>query len=203
MNSTGKLSDMSVDRSFDLPSLLRQRLESGENVVWESAPDLTRSAALQAGWSAVGMVGIINIVSWLHLAVEGYSRRDSSQQSATAAFILVGLPVALLAIVALCAPITAFVRARRTLYAITNRRVIVMRGPGEGGFEAYAPSDLSNIRVAGEFWDVGNIVFAHPGITLASGAVLRRPAVFSSVRNCGDVARMLRTLASPDARVVS
>jgi hypothetical protein len=146
---------------------------------------------------------MFNIALWLALAAGGFSGRDPSRGALAVAFVLIGLPIAVLAFVALCAPLSALVRGRRTLYAITDRRVIIMRGPGEGGFEAYAPSDLSDIRVRGEFRNVGDVVFARAGTALASGGILVRPARFSMVRNSTEVARMLHGLAAERSTAVN
>lgn len=136
------------------------------------------------------------VVSWLLVIAPAFHSVSKVPPVEAASFIFFGLPIAVLALVLVFWPVTAAVRARRTFYAITDRRVLILRGPGDGGFEEYAASDVRDVEVRALRDGVGDVVFAHSGQTLASGRELVRAAGFSWVRDADAVAEQLRALGA-------
>lgn len=187
---------MTSERLLELPSLLKSRLEAGEDILWMDGPNKLRCAVLQTAWAVLGAYALVYVALWARQSIASLIGPAGGPQQPALAFVLFGLPATLLALVALFSPLSAFVRGARTLYAITSRRVVVMRGPGEGGFETFAPSDLTGIAVDRAVGKTGDVRFARPGQTLATGETLRHPIILQAVNDPHRVAEILRDLAS-------
>jgi hypothetical protein len=135
-------------------SLLQLELDVGERVLWSGQPLPGKLARGQMG-------AVLFAIPWTAFAV-------CWTVDATAAggvFGLFGVPFVLTGVFLLCAPWLAYRRARHTVYAITDRRALVIAPAGEllsSGrieVESYMPHPNSIIRTINRDGS-GDLVFA-------------------------------------------
>ena len=118
---------------------LGQRLDPGERVLWSGIPLASPWTSRRLGTAIISLVVSITAVHVLVRAVPSLARvlRLHTLPPAMAALLIfgVGITILLLIAVALGIGYAALVRpvllARKTLYAVTNRRVLIRRGREE------------------------------------------------------------------------
>lgn len=151
---------MSMD-IYRLPPPLQQRvmneLQLGEVVYWVGQPDPRR---MMLG----GFLLWIFFVPWTAFSLfwmagaAGFSVPDFSNPSAL--FMLFGIPFVLIGIGGLCAPLWAYVAARHTVYAISNKRAFMLEGKRSVTSESWRPEQLGNIVRTERPDGSGSLVFA-------------------------------------------
>jgi hypothetical protein len=103
-----------------LTQALTADLAPGERIIWSGRPDPTTS--MVSDWPAIPFAAV-----WLAISGAGFHRSltdgEKGGAAVTGVFVLIGLFI-------LSQPIMAFVRARSTAFAITDRRLLIARKNG-------------------------------------------------------------------------
>jgi hypothetical protein len=108
----------------DLQKLVNRELQARENVIWSAQPGLRRFvvqglavAAFGAVWTALILLGI-----WQFIGFWG----GGPVVPFDIATLVLGIPFLLIGLGLLSAPYWAIRKARRTAYALTGRRVLIV-----------------------------------------------------------------------------
>lgn len=106
------------------PQELAGRLLGGERLVWWDKPDPGASASREANSGLLfGLFFLCFSLFWI-----------SQAASAGGIFFLFGVPFVLVGVWIVTAPVRAYRRAAGTFFALTDRRALVMQGPGTKAF---------------------------------------------------------------------
>ena len=106
--------------SDPLVSLLARELAPGEHIQWSGRPD--PAAAMVGQWLAVPFA-----VLWLAITINGFIETWRDGHHIASAFVLIFVAIG---IFVLFAPLIEYVLARRTAFAITERRLLVVSRRG-------------------------------------------------------------------------
>ena len=113
---------------FDLDRKLESELQSGERIEWKGMP-VPRFFKLET------LVTFLFAIPWTAFAIfwmcgaAGFQIPDFSKGfTPFMLFPLFGLPFVAIGLGMLSTPVWAYLQDRKTLYAITNKRVIIMTG---------------------------------------------------------------------------
>ncbi len=106
-----------------------------------------------------GIVGVTVIFLWVAAVANALHNHADNAGSMALTLLFAGFPATIFSIVLVFAPTSARTRAARTLYAVTDRRAIVMRGPGEMGMESFEAADIADVSVKSPNRPVSDVAF--------------------------------------------
>ena len=120
---SGRIMNAAIDPS--LHDDVRPALEPGEGLLWTGRPDPRRTARAKIGQALLGAVFILSFflvyLSGLPADLEPYFDADSVPFSLRQAILFAG---SLLTLYGVLLPVFAYRTAQRTVYAVTDRRVL-------------------------------------------------------------------------------
>ncbi len=111
------------------------------------------------------------------------------------AFPLFGVPFVLIGLVMLATPLWTHRSARRTVYAVTNRRAIVIRGGRTTSIRSYLPDRLRELHRRERNDGTGDVLFATRFWTDSEGDRRTEESGFLRIDNPKEVEARLRHLA--------
>ncbi|HEY3329029.1 MAG TPA: hypothetical protein VGK19_03325 [Capsulimonadaceae bacterium] len=173
---------------LDLPSVLRSRLDPGEAPQWTGAPDGATLASRTKPFVALGALAAVAMVGWVAQTVHAFAVHADNAGILALSLLFVGIPYIVFTALLLHAPYSARARAERTLYAITERRLILMQGIGEGGFDSVEPKSIGSVTIR------RGDIYIHSAPDAPA-----RIWKLSGLPDAGEVADRLRALAGLDA----
>jgi hypothetical protein len=162
---------------LNLPEILRSRLTPDETLLWQGAPNEAEMTRRAWPMAVVGTIGLIVVALWLTAVVVALRAHAAGASTMALTFLLACFPATVFSAVLFLAPVTARTRARRTLYAATDKRVIVMHGPGEFGMDSYPLADIGHVAVKSPGRPISDIAISLPPTPHKNG----RTAVLNAV----------------------
>lgn len=147
LHATADLSQL----PHDLRDEVRAELDGAERLVWVGQPIASRTARRALALSAFGVVFTAFALVWIALASGMLGKRGPDTSAMPTAlrvcFPLWGAPFALVGLGMTLAPLWASRAARRTVYIITDRRVILWKGSawGEATVRSYRGDALGSL----------------------------------------------------------
>ncbi len=175
--------------------IVRSELEEGERLLWHGQPDPKAAAFHNARIAFIG--GIISIFAlWWMLAAADYGIPDFSQsmklriiESVAFLVLMVGL--------GLCYTVRiAYVRALGTIYALTDRRCLIIHMAQRKTVQSYREEDIGEIE-----WMIGprktdHVMFGSPEATVRKGVAMMRRGGFYNIADGKAVETMVREVFS-------
>lgn len=192
-----------------LADALQRELDPGERLVWSGRPrpDLALRSALANAWLLL-LLGVLLGAFMIAAAVRLWIRPVEvpiEPGAAGLSILIILMGVALITWI-LSEPSRVASRARRTIYAITDRRALVITRSRRGVVEErdFAPDETRHILRVERPDGSGDIIFEsprrNPSGSANSVSTLGRIG-FLSVEDCAAVERILRTtLQQPPER---
>ncbi len=167
---------MTTHLPADLDAIARAELTPGETVEWAAQP-----SAHRALWT--GFAVWLFAVPWTAFAVFWMGTASltvSDWLSWQVAFPLFGVPFVAIGLAMLSTPWWAWRGARRTLYAVTDRRAVLFEASGfrDIAVRSVPPGALRNVRRTERPDGSGSLVLAHDA---ADGDGTPRPVQFAHV----------------------
>ncbi|MBK9119333.1 MAG: hypothetical protein IPM18_06970 [Phycisphaerales bacterium] len=173
-----------------LQPLVERELEAGERLIWAHRPlvrvlslSMVLPPLLALPWVALGVGGL-----WFSMRV---GSGTSGGFAATLA-VVCSLPALLIGGPLLAAPLWAVRRDRRTLYAITDRRAIVLVAAWRLVVRSYYSEHLRNLKRMERRDGSGDIVFERFTTTDSTDSAHPERRGFLSIRNVRQVEELLR-----------
>src|ERR1041384_2667380 len=114
-----------IDTYSDTRSIVQRELAAGESLLWSGRPDPVRSSGAAYGCWIFAVPWTAFSVFWMAAAWGLIGGRGNPAMS------LFGLPFLLVGLGMMMAPRWAYASAKKTVYAVTTRRLIIMN---EGRF---------------------------------------------------------------------
>ncbi|GAB4280724.1 MAG: hypothetical protein Kow0029_25480 [Candidatus Rifleibacteriota bacterium] len=145
---------------FELEQKLQRELYSGESVIWLGVPvprlfkpETTVAFLFSIPWTAFS-------IFWI-CGASGFSFPDLGKGfHPFMLFPLFGLPFVLIGLGMMLSPVFSYLKDCKTLYAITNQRVITITGGRTTVVNTYEPDSIQQItkNVRG---NTGDLIFTH------------------------------------------
>jgi hypothetical protein len=148
----------------ELDARVRNELERDEQLLWVGQPDPKRFARSGCFMVAFGVPFTAFAVFWMAMAGGiGFmgARQAGGFGGLFACFPLFGLPFVVIGLGLLSSPYWLRQQARRTCYALTDRRALIWVAGWFGGIEvrSYAPGQLSRIHRVQYADGCGDLIF--------------------------------------------
>lgn len=128
---------------------IQQELDSGEKILWTGTPDAGRS--MKQGF-AIWLFAIPWTVFSVFWESSVFALTSHREDPTKWVMLLFGTPFIVVGLIMLAAPFFARIKARNSLYVITDRRVLIAEFGKMLVFRSYLPSDIGRISRS----DLGN-----------------------------------------------
>ncbi|HKW88748.1 MAG TPA: PH domain-containing protein [Candidatus Acidoferrales bacterium] len=128
----------------------QSELESGESLSWAGTADPRRAAigAIPAAIFGIPFAGFA--LFWMS---EAFRATNTMSRTAHNSFVsgfkvfpLFGVPFLLIGLAITLAPLWAFLKGKSTVYAVTNRRVMVISGTNSRAVQSFTPADIASVE---------------------------------------------------------
>jgi hypothetical protein len=138
--------------SSTLNHLARRELEAGEELLWSASPIPTAHALRAKPYAIAGIGTFLLAAFWMWTAFG-----DSWIGFVPSAFLL------LIGVGLLYAPVWLMQRARRTIYAVTDRRVLLIEQGQRDRITSFVPNLLKEKERKAHADGSGDILYSAPG----------------------------------------
>ena len=165
-----------------------RQIEPGERLLWTGTPAPAAAAigALPASLFGIPFTAFAGFWIW------GAAEATSGAGRPGAFFPLFGLPFLLIGLGMLAAPLWAALRARGTVYAVTERRTLIIIGDGTGGVISHARSDIRDLMRVERADGTGSVFFAWRSRVSSRGFDRRSRVGFVGIPEVRRVERLIR-----------
>jgi Bacterial PH domain len=131
----------------DVQLCAQSELQGGESLLWSGAADPSRSAmsALPAAFFGIPFAGFA--LFWMSNAYRGTHNLANHNALASGfnVFPLFGLPFLLIGLGMTLTPLRVYLKGRSGVYAVTNRRVMLITGTTSRSVKSIVPSDIAEV----------------------------------------------------------
>jgi hypothetical protein len=140
-----------VDALGNTPDEVAREMRAGEKTQWVGYP-IPKKFAIKEGIPSFvfGIPWTAFVVFWESLAIK----------SGSVFMTLWGVPFIVVGLYLLTSPFWEYLRARRTIYVVSNKRLIILNGLLRPSRRSFAPPDIGSVEVVADHDGVGSIVFA-------------------------------------------
>lgn len=186
------------EADLELPRHLRdvieREMEPGERLEWSGAPVPTCFVPQALGAFLFGIPWTAFSLFWTTMAFAG-TTNGGNDIGLPAVFALFGLPFILVGIGLLSSPLWAYYSARKTAYAITDRRALVIKAGRSLVIRSFPPAELSGIYRKEKRDGSGDIIIAQRIWRDSDGDRQSDEVGFMRVRDVIYIERRLKELA--------
>jgi hypothetical protein len=178
--------------NFDLRHRVGAELESGERLLWSGQPDPRRSMIRSIPIVLFGIPWTAFAVFWTAGAA-GFTLPDFDKPAELifVLFPLFGVPFILVGLGMLTSPYWAYRKAQKTLYAVTDRRVLIASFGRSKKVESYFEQDIGDISRTERADGSGDIIFRTEEYTNRRGSQRTKAIGFWAVANVRQVERVM------------
>ena len=123
----------------------QSELQPGESITWAGTADARRAAMTALPATLVGIPFAAFALFWMTTALHasrGFSHASNAFAKSFTIFPVFGLPFLLVGVGIVLAPLWAYLKGRNTVYAVTNRRVMIISGDNSRSVRSYTPADI-------------------------------------------------------------
>jgi hypothetical protein len=185
--------------THDQQAQIESELKPGESIVWLGQPKANRFAWQTLPIVLFGIPWTAFALFWTAMAFVGTRKMKGDDAMSTGFrwfFPLFGPPFVLIGWGMLSAPFWAKRKARRTIYAITDRRAISFEGGQGTTVRSYAPDQLGELERKENRDGSGNVIIRRVSWRDGDGDSHRSWVGFFAVPNVREVEALLNALAS-------
>ena len=182
---------MPEDRDDEARRIAQSVLRTEERLLWSGRPDPRRVAALTLPVFILGVPWIVLVLYWTAAAF-GFRLPEFTGDSLLGFWPLFGLLFVLIGLSLLALPVLAYRRANRTVYAITDRRCLIITAGNRNYVDTYEEEDIGTIKCNARRNGSGDLVFTASAAGAAKDVSRIRKAVFygiAGVRQAEETAR--------------
>ncbi len=133
-----------------IPAAVSRQMRSREKPLWIGKP-IPLKFAIKEGWATFvfGLPWTAAAVYWVFAAMG----------SGNMIFALIGVPLVAIGLYFLTTPLQEYKRARRTIYIVSNQRLIILNGLWRPTVESFAPSKIGSLEIDAAQDGSGSIIF--------------------------------------------
>jgi hypothetical protein len=147
---------MTID--YESQQMAQAQLESGESLLWHSRPDGRRFILGSIAIVLFGIPWTAFSLFWM-AAASGFLFSESGN-GIFSLFALFGVPLVLVGFGMLSSPYRVYRKMKRTVYALTNRRALIITGGRSQTIRSYSSKDTGIIERTERASGKGDIYFA-------------------------------------------
>ncbi len=162
--------------SYEEKELINGELNSGERVVWADKPSLGSEFfksffiyLFAIPWTAFS-------VFWMYMASKG-----------SGLFALFGVPFLLVGIRMFCTPFIKKIQQKKTIYLITNQRLIIYIYGRKTKVKSFQPSQIGNIERHQRADGSGDLIFANEVVYDSDGDRSAKKIGFMGIKDVKQV----------------
>jgi Bacterial PH domain len=175
----------------------QSELQPGESLYWTGTADPRRAAisALPASIFGIPFAGFA--LFWMNSALHathGLARNSNAFAKSFSIFPIFGLPFLLVGLGMILAPLWAFFKGRETIYAVTDKRVMIISGSASRTVRSCTPADIASVDYRERPDGSGDIVIATNSQIRTNNSVSQLKVGLYGVSNVKDVARQVLNL---------
>src|SRR2546426_4277893 len=168
------------------------QLDPGEGVLWCGMPSPSRLALSAIPAMILGIPFTGFAVFWMYMVFSMMSR-SHPPGGAWSLFPLFGLPFLLIGIGMLTTPLWAFLAAGRTVYAVTNRRALILSRIGATRVKSYTHEDIHELQHVEREDGSGDLYFASRLLQSQNGVTRRERIGFLGIPDVRSVEQLIRS----------
>lgn len=183
----------------DIEARVRAALHGNERLVWAGQPIASKWARRGAAVCIVGLFFTAFSAFWMVLAILGVPRsRDNVSDTWAWLFPAFGIPFVLIGIGLLTTPLRLAARSRKTIYAITDRRVMIVQQGKSDPILSVPFDQLKRVETRESADGTGDLIFtvtdANPPQFTARKPPLISKNAFVGVTEVKALEELLRTV---------
>jgi hypothetical protein len=173
-----------MNMDFESQQTAQAQLEMGERLLWYGKPDPKRGL-----WATIPLV--LFAIPWTGFAVFWMAAAsglffEDSEPGWISLFALFGVPFVLVGLGMLTSPYWLYKKAKQTVYALTNRRAMIITGGSTKKVQSFTGNDMGVIERTERSNGIGDVIFA----TIA-GKKSDQPVGFMGISEARRVERLL------------
>jgi hypothetical protein len=180
--------------------IIEDELTPGEKLVWCAQPHSWAFAKAAIPVFLFGLVFFGFSIFWETMALtttQAQPKNGAAPPAVAVVFPLFGVPFVLVGLCMVLSPLGYVLKAKRTVYGLTDKAAIVMRGQLLGGREVtrFGPQQLDQISRRDSMGGRGDLIFQYVNYgnwRSRNGTPVMRPDGFIGIDNVRDVERLLR-----------
>lgn len=179
----------------DLQSVIQAEARPNEKILWIAQPDPLR-IALHPSMIACLLFGIVwtsFTVNFQYMCTKGAGPHSTSFWGFNGiASDLFMLPFLAIGLTMIFSPVSAFWKARKTIYAITTERIFIVQQGRTRHVETYGASDIGTIERVERADRTGTLTFGQKTSRDSDGDKQTRAIQFIGIPNVHDVEILIR-----------
>ncbi len=186
---------------------LNRELQPGEQLAWYGQPSPGRMAwrSLPAvlfaipwtGFAIFWMLAAGGFVWFAHAKTQPATAPSFSPLNFFGCFPLFGLPFVLIGLGMFSSPLWMLRKARRTLYAVTDRRVILFEGSWSTTVTSLVPDQLKDLTRKERLDGSGDLFFGQPFQYFSRNQSRPMQRGFIGIPNVREVEELVRRIKTP------
>lgn len=179
--------------SIQAEQIANGQLDSGESLLWSGKPTPSGMAlgALPMTFFGIPFAGFA--LFWIWAAAGGISgSSERSFEGPGAFFPLFGVPFLLVGLGVMLGPLWAYLGARKTVYAVTDRRAMIIIGAGTKSVRSFGPEDMGEILRVERPDGTGSLMFTSIPQAGSKGRVTLSRVGFVGIPDVRRVEQLIR-----------
>jgi hypothetical protein len=176
---------------YGADQIVTSQLDAGESLLWSGAPDPRRSALAALPGTLVGIPFAAFAAFWMFTAFSMTSR-GAHMPGAWNLFPLFGVPFLLVGIGVMASPLWAWLGASRTVYAVTNRRALIISRAGATSVRSYTHDDIDALSHIERADGSGDLYFASRTLVSSRGYPTQSRIGFVGIKDVRSVEQLIR-----------
>jgi hypothetical protein len=174
-----------LDAYSQSKAVIQRELAAGESLLWSGRPDPVRSSRAAYGCWVFAVPWTAFSVFWMLMASGVLSGKLNLP------FALFGLPFVLVGLGMLMAPRWAYASAKKTVYAVTNQRLIVMTEGRFRSVKSFYADDIGSLERRERPDGTGDLIFAKRAWRDSDGDRRYSETGFTGIRDVRSVEQLV------------
>ncbi|HTO92542.1 MAG TPA: hypothetical protein VMJ70_15530 [Candidatus Sulfotelmatobacter sp.] len=168
------------------------QLDPGERLLWSGFPSPGAAARRALPAAAFGIPFTAFAVFWIATAYS-FTSKGPHVPGPWALFPLFGIPFLLVGLGVLTAPIWVYLGAEKTVYAVTEKRAMIIVNVAGRGVQSFTHEDMSNITRTENANGSGSIYFASRMMSTSQSGMMRMTRIgFEGIPDVRQVEQLIR-----------
>ena len=188
----------------DAQSMAQSELEPGESLQWSGVADPVRAALSALPALIVGLPFAAFALFWMTAAYRGTHAMSKSSANPIAGvfsfFPLFGLPFLFIGTGIVFAPLLAYRKGLKTVYAVTDKRVLVITDGRTRSVRSCTPADIIAVDHRERAGGTGDVIIRTNSIIQQRNSLSQSTIGLLGVNNVKEVARLVLNLHSQRAQ---
>lgn len=180
----------------DLRNIIEPELEDGEQLLWTGRPSSKRMMMPSIATFGFGVVWTSFIVNFIYM---WHNNVPKNVQGPVGLFGMQGIlsnlffvPFIVIGVGMLLSPIWYYLKAKRTVYSVTDKRVLIVQNRRSRKVQSYGPSEIGDIERTERADGAGDLTFARRGYRDSDGDQRSQDIQFVGIPNVRSVEKLLR-----------